>query len=308
MRRAPRPEEGDTSAMIIELLNRADQRFQLSLKEGANTIDDIELLLIEQLFADHFDSLGVPVVLILGPPGCGKGTLSKRLAGEYNLHHFSVGDWLRAQTHAPIAEVSDRINEYVYAGEVIPQEMLTTVYSSEEEIPPALLLYNCSKPNISTPTKMWLRALQGLKEAFQEIAQSRSPPAAILLDNFPKTLDHAKAAAEIFGSAFPALVISVTCSEDIACARFLARSRGGDDAGVFSRRFARSAQGMPAVIRYYDRVGPVVEVDGAGQPEEVYGNLIEALDEDETWQLIAGQSWETDDEEADDEFECSVFA
>lgn len=237
-------------------------------------------------------AIDIPIVLILGPPGCGKGTLSKKLAQDYKLHHFSTGDWLRAQSHPPIAGVSKRINRYVYADEVVPEAVLTAEYSRQEDVPPPLLLYNCSKRGVSTPSEMWLRALPALKDEFQRIAQSSLPdrPTAILLDNFPKTITHARAAAEIFGSGFPALAISVTCSEDTARSRFLGRGRGSDDADVFARRFARSARETPAVIKYYDSTSCVVRIDAAGGSYEVYDTLVAALGECSVWSEMFAES------------------
>jgi len=239
----------------------------------------LDFIYADELFTDTQDSIGLPIILILGPPASGKGTLSKRLTADFNLHHLSTGDWLRAQTVAPIAGVSDRINRYVHADEVVPEDVLTAEYQSEQEIPPALLLYNCTKRNVSTPFEMWLRALPELNAECQRIArkQASSPPKAILLDNFPKTITLARAAAEVFGASLPALVISVTCPEEISCARFLGRARGNDDAAKFRRRFARSAAGTPAVVDFYRGVCPIVEVDAAGEIEDVYSNLIAAL-------------------------------
>lgn len=135
--------------------------------------------------------------------------MCKRLAADFDLKHFSTGQWLRAQTGPPIAGVPKEINQYVETDTEVAEELLTATYSDPQTIPPALLLYNCTKKNISTPSEMWLRALPDIKAEFVKIAQSPRRPTAILLDNFPKTIIHAHAAAETFGRAFPDLIISV---------------------------------------------------------------------------------------------------
>ncbi|KAK5120251.1 hypothetical protein LTR85_006457 [Meristemomyces frigidus] len=228
----------------------------------------------EDIFAEAQEScIGIPIILILGPPGCGKGTLSKRLAADYNLHHFSTGDWLRAQMLPPIAGVPDHINK------------------CEEDIPPPLLLYNCSKRGVSTPSEMWLRALPALRDEFERVSKSTGSdrPTAILLDNFPKTITHARAAAEVFGAGFPSLAISITCSEEAARSRFVGRGRGSDDDGVFGRRYARSARETPPVLSYYGAMSSVVEIDAVGDAEEVYDDLVKALDGSPAWTEIIEQ-------------------
>jgi len=179
--------------------------------------------------------------------------------------------------------VADEINKYVFADESVPAAVLTKHYSDETEMPLPLVLYDCSKRNVSTPTDMWLRALPDLKVAFEEIANAKPAVNAILLDNFPKTLSHALAAEETFGRGFPSLAIDVSCPEHVAEARFTARARGADDVSVFRRRFARHAKGSGAVVGYYERMGLVVQTDALGDESEAYGKLIRALDASSVW-------------------------
>lgn len=255
-------------------------------------------MLAEDVFTDASTSNdSLPVICILGPPGCGKGTLSKSLSAHFNLYHLSTGDWLRSQARPPIAGVSDRINGYMSAGEAVPQNILTEEYSNPDDVPPALILSNCSKLGISTPSEMWLRALPALKDEFERTSKASDRPCAILLDNFPKTIEHAEAAGEVFGAGFPSLVIHVVCSEEVAGARFLKRGRGSDDEDVFKRRFARSSQGMPAVMAYYERTSCVLRADTSGTPTEACEGLLAALEGTPTWQRITEAASDTQSEE-----------
>lgn len=108
----------------------------------------------------------LPVILLLGPAGCGKGTLAAKLIATYRLYHLSVGDWLRAQSKAPILGVSSTcINDYVSLGFQVPTSWLIAADGEGwmETAPPPLILYVCSRADKSTPRSMLTRSLPALK-------------------------------------------------------------------------------------------------------------------------------------------------
>lgn len=245
----------------------------------------------------------IPIILVLGPPGSGKGTICKQLAADFNLHHLSVGDWLRAQAAPPIADVPDHINDFVFRGVAVPDAVLEAEYGDVEaeygdveDAPAPLTLYNCSKRNISTPETMKCKLMPALKAEIEALAMPacgggswrwRDRPKAVLLDNLTSTLAHAEAAAATFGEDFPTMAIAVDCSDGTAEARFLARGRGGDDVARFKRRIARYRGGSREVVSFFREGGTeITEVSTEGKSEAVYEKLLAALDESEVWRAI----------------------
>ena len=59
-------------------------------------------------------------IVILGPPGSGKGTQSELISGKYGLYYLQTGDLSRK-----LAEKNERIKEIVNSGKLIPQEEMT---------------------------------------------------------------------------------------------------------------------------------------------------------------------------------------
>src|SRR5689334_4213438 len=62
-------------------------------------------------------------LILLGPPGSGKGTQSKLLSRRMRLEHIGTGDLLRAaiREHTPVGE---RAQPYVEAGLLAPDELM----------------------------------------------------------------------------------------------------------------------------------------------------------------------------------------
>jgi adenylate kinase len=62
-------------------------------------------------------------LILLGPPGAGKGTQADRLHADFGLAHISTGDMLRAQV-AEGTELGAEAQRYMQAGELVPDEVI----------------------------------------------------------------------------------------------------------------------------------------------------------------------------------------
>jgi adenylate kinase len=62
-------------------------------------------------------------LILLGPPGAGKGTQAERLREDFGLPHISTGDILRAQV-AEGTELGEQARRYMEAGELVPDDLI----------------------------------------------------------------------------------------------------------------------------------------------------------------------------------------
>ncbi|MFC1631179.1 adenylate kinase [Candidatus Omnitrophota bacterium] len=65
-------------------------------------------------------------LVLLGPPGAGKGTQAKLLAEDFKLPHISTGDILRVEVGLK-SELGKKVAGFVRSGELVPDEIVTAV-------------------------------------------------------------------------------------------------------------------------------------------------------------------------------------
>ncbi len=74
--------------------------------------------------------MSAPQILILGPPGAGKGTQSANIADEYGVDHITTGDALRSNKDMDISDMDteyDTPRAYMEAGDLVPDEVVNAI-------------------------------------------------------------------------------------------------------------------------------------------------------------------------------------
>ncbi|HEY9207181.1 MAG TPA: adenylate kinase [Candidatus Methanoperedens sp.] len=65
-------------------------------------------------------------IILLGPPGAGKGTQAKKISEHYSIPHISTGDMLRENISKNTA-LGLKAKSYMARGELVPDELLITI-------------------------------------------------------------------------------------------------------------------------------------------------------------------------------------
>ena len=184
-------------------------------------------------------------MLILGPPGAGKGTQASRLAAHYAIPAISTGDIFRANI-ADGTPLGVRVQDIVNSGGYVPDELTNELVKSR-----------LSEPDAA--------------EGF-------------LLDGYPRTgaqVDELDAMLAAEGRSLDA-VAELTVPGEELIERLVLRAqtdgRVDDTAEVIrSRQELYTEQTAPLLAVYRDR-GLLVQVDGLGEVYEVSERLFAALD------------------------------
>jgi len=185
-------------------------------------------------------------LLLLAPPGAGKGTQGKRLAARLGVRHIAAGDLLRAEARAGTAH-GDQIADYQARGDLVPDQIVFDVL---------------------LPVVVEAAARGGY-----------------ILDGFPRTLPQATAAAELGARLGVTLhaVVYLYAPDTVLTRRLLARAsqdgRADDTADVITHRLQVFAEMTGPLIAYYRKRGILVAVDADQPPESVTAEILTRLDE-----------------------------
>ena len=211
-------------------------------------------------------------LILLGPPGAGKGTQASRIIGDYGVPHISTGDMLRSAVKNQ-TEMGLEAKKFMDAGALVPDSVVIGI----------------------------------VKERLQEQDTAKG----FLLDGFPRTIPQAQALDEALDALDRKVtkVIALLVDEEELILRLTGRricrecqtpfhveftkpakegicdkcggelyQRDDDSEGTVRNRLEVYGMQTEPLIEYYDAQGLVARIDGTGNtPEGVYAQVREAL-------------------------------
>lgn len=210
-------------------------------------------------------------VLIMGPAGAGKGTMSDLILKEYDIPHISTGDMLRANV-ANHTDLGNKAKAYMDAGKLVPDEVINAMVEDRLQQP------DCQKGYLLDG---YPRTLVQAKE-FERIAAKIGKPVECVLGlevDFEVLKDRItgrricpKCGATYHIHNFPPKIEGVcdNCGEKLV-------QRSDDTVEKLTKRMEEYEKSTKPVIDFYDQKGLVTHLDASGKPEAVFGAIKEAL-------------------------------
>jgi adenylate kinase len=211
-------------------------------------------------------------IILMGPPGAGKGTQAQRVSDKFNMTHLSSGDIFRGE-RASDSDLGEKLAQYMDAGKLVPDEIVVQVMA------------------------------KAIREA---------PGEGLMLDGFPRTVPQAKALDEQLEKDSLAMdaVVVIVVPDDQIVERITGRrscpkcgkvyhvkymppkqdgkcdldgetltQRSDDTEDVVRRRLSTYHAQTQPVIGYYkeSEAVKVIEIDGSPSPDEVTETMVSSL-------------------------------
>jgi adenylate kinase len=183
-------------------------------------------------------------VLLIGPPGSGKGTQGERLAARLGVDHIAAGDLLRAEVAAGTT-LGTRVKELLERGDLVPDGVVI---------------------NLVLPKVVSAAAAGGY-----------------ILDGFPRTVEQAVEARKLADDADASAhaVIYLDVAQEELVRRILARAdvqgRSDDNERTVQNRLHVFAEATSPLVDYYRDRGLLHVIDAAKDEDAVTEAIVVAL-------------------------------
>ncbi len=179
-------------------------------------------------------------IVLLGPPGAGKGTQAVKLAENLGVPHISTGELFRhnISNGTPLGV---RAKHYLDAGELVPTSLTNDLVDDR------------------------------LNDA--DVADG------FILDGFPRTIDQATALHDMLerrGLKLDA-VVEFRVPEEVLVERLAARGRADDTEDVIRNRFRVYRDETAPLLDYYESEQELLTVDAVGSLDEVFSRALQSL-------------------------------
>lgn len=191
------------------------------------------------------DKVSAKIVILLGPPGAGKGTQAALVSKSLGIPHISTGDIMRAAIKEN-SELGIKVKKYLDDGVLVPDALVTDVIKER------ISRQDCDK--------------------------------GFLLDGFPRTGEQALQLNTLLAKmgCGAAKVVDISVPEQVLIDRIKKRGEQGsgrsdDNAEMAAKRLQVYRNETAPLTDFYKKAGNLREVDGLGTVEQVNERILSAI-------------------------------
>ena len=212
-------------------------------------------------------------IILLGPPGAGKGTQAKILVAERGMVQLSTGDMLRA-VRASGSELGERFGELMDRGDLIPDDMIIEMIDARLDEP------DCRNGAIFDG----FPRTSGQAAALDEMLERKNLPLRAVIE---MTVDEDALVERITGryscenrgagyhDAFQRPAVEGVCD---ACGHTSFKRRPDDNAQTVRDRLTVYRRDTAPIIPHYEAQGLIQRVDGMADIDDVRAAIAAIMD------------------------------
>lgn len=208
------------------------------------------------------------VIILLGPPGSGKGTQATRVTKELNIPHISTGDLFRANIKNS-TDLGKKAQEYMNAGKLVPDSLvLDMLYDRIKK-------EDCAKGYLLDGFPRTIAQAEAFKEKTKETSNYSVINLSVADGEIVKRITGrlmCKGCQAIYHKSFspPAKVdVCDSCDKELY-------QRDDDKVDVVKERLSVYHKQTAPLTSFYKKSGAIVEIDGTKKTDEVFNQIMEA--------------------------------
>ena len=211
-------------------------------------------------------------LIILGPPGAGKGTQAVRLSEGLGIQHLSSGDMLRAE-RASGTPLGAKVAEYMDSGALVPDQIMVKAILNRLQARGNAGLLLDGFPRTVAQAESLDEALEEADRRVDGVLELRVAKAAIVERITGRRV--CPRCDSVYHQRFRRPRVEGLCDNDQE--RLI--QRPDDTEKVIVSRLENYERQTTPLTEYYHRKGLLHAVDGGGDVEEVYARLVEVTSE-----------------------------
>ena len=208
------------------------------------------------------------ILVLLGPPGAGKGTQGDRLAGDLGIPKIATGEVLRAAAREG-TPLGREARGYMDRGELVPDSVILGIMKDTLAAPPA------ARGVILDGVVRTVPQAEGLARLLSELG--RHLTGVILFEVADEELVRrisARTVCDLCQTPYTGLSPGTACAK---CGGSLVRRPDDEPDAVRNRLRVYKTQTAPVIAWYEAHEVPIFRIDAVGTPDEVASRLRECL-------------------------------
>ncbi|MBO4562574.1 MAG: adenylate kinase [Clostridia bacterium] len=212
-------------------------------------------------------------LILLGPPGAGKGTQAAKIAERYSLAHISTGDMLRAEI-ASETPLGIRAKALIEAGELVPDDIIIGMVENRIQQP------DCENGFLLDGFPRTIAQAESLME-FSDIDR------AVCIEVPDESIVDRMARRRVCPDCKRTYSVDIDEGDEFYCSECGARlvARDDDKPETVRHRLEVYAEQTFPLIEFFDGKALLSRIDGSGTVEEVAQNIFDLFEEkDPYWE------------------------